>query len=104
MGKDTINIKVSVAGRSYRLNVGMDEEASVRKGAERINERVRELQSSYAVEDEKDLLAMAALEMASERTRLEQEGQQELNETISSLSEMEQRIEDHLEQGSSTDH
>ncbi len=103
MSKDTIHIKVTVGGRVYSLNVRMEEEEFVRRAAERIEGKVKELRSSYAVNDEKDLLAMAALQIATDEARSEKEGRSKEQRKEDRMRSMEQRIEDFLkaQEGSS---
>lgn len=62
-----LNIKVNIANRVYPLTVQLDEEEEVRKAAAYINERVKDLESNFAVKDKLDLLAMLALELTLEK-------------------------------------
>lgn len=61
-----LSIKVNIANRVYPLSVQRDEEEEVRKAAAFINERLKALESSFAVKDKLDLLAMLALELTLE--------------------------------------
>ncbi|MCB9195570.1 MAG: cell division protein ZapA [Flavobacteriales bacterium] len=63
------SIKVNIAGRVYPLTIDPQEEEVIRKAAERINANIKELQESYAVRDMQDLLAMTALQYATEVTK-----------------------------------
>lgn len=60
-----LSIKVTIAGRIYPITVKADEEEKVRNAAKRVDDNLKLLQSSYAVKDKQDLLAMTALQMAS---------------------------------------
>ncbi|GAB5539415.1 MAG: hypothetical protein Salg2KO_15180 [Salibacteraceae bacterium] len=62
-----LSIKVTIANRTYPLSVLREEEEEVRKAAAYINERLKALQSSFAVKDKIDLLAMLALELTLEK-------------------------------------
>jgi cell division protein ZapA (FtsZ GTPase activity inhibitor) len=62
-----LHIKVNIANRVYPLTVQTDEEEEVRKAAAYINERLKQLESSFMVKDKLDLLAMLALEMTMEK-------------------------------------
>ena len=59
------SVKVTIAGRTYPLTVDAKEEQSVLDAANRINERVEQLEKTYLVKDKQDLLAMTALQFAS---------------------------------------
>lgn len=61
-----LSIKVSIAGRSYPLSVKFEEEENIRKAANLIEKGLKDLESSYAVRDKHDLLAMVALQFATQ--------------------------------------
>ncbi len=61
-----INIRVNIADRVYPLKVTVEEEEKVRRAAKRLNERIQQYKKQFEVEDKHDLLAMCALEFATE--------------------------------------
>jgi cell division protein ZapA len=63
---DTISIKVNIANRSYPLKVTTEQEEAMRNAVTLVNERLKEYETAYAVRDHQDLLAMCALQLASE--------------------------------------
>ncbi len=60
------SVKITIAGRTYPLTVDAKEEQAVMDAAKRINERVAQLEKTYLVKDKQDLLAMTALQFASQ--------------------------------------
>jgi cell division protein ZapA len=66
------SIKVSIAGRVYPLTVKHEDEERVRKSARMIEEKIREYESIYSVRDKQDLLAMSALEFATQAIEAEE--------------------------------
>ena len=60
------SVKVSIGNRTYPLRVSKEEEEKVLQAAQAINKRLKELEESYAVKDKQDLLAMCALQFATE--------------------------------------
>lgn len=96
MEEDTIKINVTIAGRSYSMRVKMEEEEYVRKGAEKVDQKIRELQASYSVSDDKDLIAMSALQLATEQARSAGEESRDRDRNKAEIEEMEQRISDYL--------
>jgi cell division protein ZapA (FtsZ GTPase activity inhibitor) len=60
------SVKITIAGRTYPLTVDTKEEKAVMDAAKRINERVAQLETKYLVKDKQDLLAMTALQFASQ--------------------------------------
>jgi cell division protein ZapA len=67
-----LSIKVSIAGRIYPLTVQQEEEESIRKAAKAIDEMVKEYEQNYAVKDKQDLLAMCALQFATQKINLDE--------------------------------
>lgn len=65
----SLSIKVNIGGRVYPLTIDPTEEEVIRKAAERVNSNIKELQENYAVRDMQDLLAMTALQYATEVTK-----------------------------------
>jgi len=48
------------------MKVKLQEEEGIRKAVNEINERIKQYEESYAVKDKQDLLAMCALQFATE--------------------------------------
>lgn len=61
-----LSIKLNIAGRIYPLTIQRDEEESIRKAAKHIENSVKSFQENYAVRDKQDLLAMTALQLATQ--------------------------------------
>jgi cell division protein ZapA len=62
-----ISIKVNIGTRTYPLSVKPEEEEVIRLAAKNINDSIKILQENYAVKDVQDLLAMTALQMATQQ-------------------------------------
>lgn len=58
-----VSLKITIAGRTYPLNVPVSDEEKVTKAAADINKAVELLRKNYAVNDNQDLLAMSALQL-----------------------------------------
>ncbi len=65
-----LSIKVNIAGRVYPLTVKQEEEENIRLAAKEINEMIKEYEQNYAVKDKQDLLAMCALQFATQKLEL----------------------------------
>ncbi len=63
---ELLSLKVSIANRTYPLRITQDEQEKVLQAAENINKRIKDFEDNYAVKDKQDLLAMSALQFASE--------------------------------------
>lgn len=62
-----ISIKVNIGTRTYPLTVKPEEEDVIRQAAKNINDSIKNLQENYAVKDVQDLLAMTALQLATQQ-------------------------------------
>ena len=61
-----LSIKVVIGGRTYPLTIDRSEEEKNRKAVSEIEKNVKDLKNNYAVVDMQDLLAMTALEYATD--------------------------------------
>lgn len=86
-----IAIKISIAGRTYPLNVSEDEKDAVTNAADEINKAVDYLRKHYSVNDAQDLLAMSSLQLLAKQSKKSVKGDKEkvddteLNKQLESL-------------------
>ncbi len=69
-----LSIKIKIANRVYPLTVDSSEEEGIRSAAEKINQSIGDFERLYDVKDKQDLLAMAALKVATRNFELEKKG------------------------------
>ncbi|WP_438962845.1 cell division protein ZapA [Nonlabens sp.] len=67
---DQLKIKISVADRVYPLTIDPSREEGLRKAAKNIEAMIKQLESSYAVRDKQDVLAMCALQFAAKSEQI----------------------------------
>lgn len=63
---EKLKIKLSIANRVYPLNIDASQEEGLRKAAKNIEEMIKQFEQSYSVQDKQDVLAMCALQFASQ--------------------------------------
>ena len=63
---EKLKIRVTIGDRIYPLTINIAEEEGVRKAVKRINDLASKFENSYAVQDKQDVLAMCALQFASQ--------------------------------------
>ena len=63
---DLLKIKLTIADRVYPLSVAPDQEEALRVSAKKIDAMIKQLEQSYAVRDKQDVLAMCALQYATQ--------------------------------------
>lgn len=92
-----LSIKVSIANRTYPLRITREEHDRVMQSAENINKRIKEFEENYAVKDKQDLLAMCALQFASEAMgHAKQENKESLKETEENIQFLTLLIDEYL--------
>lgn len=72
-----LSITVRIAGRQFPLTIEREEEEMVRNAAKMVDEQFRFFSENYAVKDRADLLAMAALQMATTALKAKEASQPE---------------------------
>jgi len=63
---EKIKIKISIADRVYPLTVTMSQEEGLRSASKKIDAMMKQFEENYAVRDKQDVLAMCALQCASQ--------------------------------------
>ncbi|MDX1277704.1 cell division protein ZapA [Oceanihabitans sediminis] len=63
---EQLKIKLSIANRVYPLNIHPKQEEGLRKAAKKIDAMITQFEQSYSVKDKQDVLAMCALQFASQ--------------------------------------
>ena len=64
---EALKIHVVIGGRTYPIRISnASEEEGIRRAAAKINELLQQYESNYAVNDKQDVLAMCALQFASQ--------------------------------------
>ncbi len=63
---EQLKIKLSIANRMYPLTIAPDQEEGLRKAAKNIESMISQFEQNYSVRDKQDVLAMCALQFASQ--------------------------------------
>jgi len=91
------DIKLTIAGRPYRMAVNREEEEIVRKASEVVNKTIIEYSKSFEYKDSQDLFAMIALQSVANSIRLEDEKSYREKELEIKLSEIDAVLTTHIE-------
>ena len=86
-----LKIKLSIANRVYPLTIPASQEEGLRKAAKNIEEMIKQFEQSYSVRDKQDVLAMCALQFASqvEQKTIDKENVNEhVEEKLNALNEL----------------
>lgn len=63
---EKLKIKLSIANRVYPLTIDPGQEEGLRKAGKKIEAMIKQFEQSYSVQDKQDVLAMCALQFASQ--------------------------------------
>ena len=63
---EKLKIKISIADRMYPLTVDPSQEEGLRSASKKIDKMIKQFEENYAVRDKQDVLAMCALQFASQ--------------------------------------
>jgi len=93
---EQLKIKLSIADRVYPLNIHPSQEEGLRKAAKKVEEMSKQFEQNYAVRDKQDVLAMCALQFATqvEQKTLNKENEVELVEQ--KLERISQKLQEHV--------
>ena len=93
---EQLKIKLSIANRVYPLTIDPKQEEGLRKAALKIDAMIKQFEQSYSVRDKQDVLAMCALQFASqvEQKTIDKEVRNEVvEEKLDAINKM---LEAHL--------
>jgi cell division protein ZapA len=91
-----VSISVSIAGSDYPIKVNPGDEQNVGLAARLINDKIKALKETYVVNDKRDLLAMCALQLATQYIQLENKAGFENAQLFKQLNEMDYFLGDYL--------
>jgi cell division protein ZapA len=63
---ERLKIKLSIANRVYPLTIAPEQEEGLRLAARKIHSTIKQFEKSYSVQDKQDVLAMCALQFATQ--------------------------------------
>ena len=93
---EKLKIKISIADRVYPLTVNPSQEEGLRSASKKIDAMIKQYEENYAVRDKQDVLAMCALQFASQLEQKQLEKSIDGTETIDRLSKINDLLESYL--------
>jgi len=88
---EQLKIKLSIANRVYPLTINPEQEEGLRKASKNIEAMIGQFEQNYSVRDKQDVLAMCALQFASqvEQKSIDKEYvNEEVQEKLEALNEL----------------
>ncbi|MFD1601823.1 cell division protein ZapA [Flavobacterium artemisiae] len=92
-----LRIKISIADRVYPLTVEPSQEEGLRSASKKIDAMIKQFEESYAVRDKQDVLAMCALQFASQVEQKQIDNEIDGDETIERIKKLNLLLDQYLE-------
>ena len=89
---EALKIKLTIADRLYPLTIQAEQEEGLRKAAKRIEEMIKRFEQCYAVRDKQDVLAMCALQFATQVEQQELDANKDLVDIEHRLQTLDQTV------------
>ncbi|MBF01697.1 MAG: cell division protein ZapA [Flavobacterium sp.] len=93
---EKLKIKISIADRVYPLTIEESQEEGLRRASKKIDTMIKEFEENYAVRDKQDVLAMCALQFASQTEQKQIDNSQEYEIALQRLRNLDKKVSDLL--------
>lgn len=87
-------ITITIAGRTYPLNVPAAEEETLRKVGKQIDAMIKDFEASFDVRDKQDALAMCALKLGTNAEVFQLNNEKNINASTERLIKINQLLEE----------
>ena len=94
---EKLKIKISIADRVYPLTVDPSQEEGLRSASKKIDTMIKQFEENYAVRDKQDVLAMCALQFASQSEQKQIDNAINGEETIERIQKLNRLLDQYLE-------
>ena len=94
--EDKFKIKISIADRVYPLTIEPSQEEGLRVASKKIDIMIKQFEENYAVRDKQDVLAMCALQFASQTEQKKIDSSEDYHESESKLSLLNELVLKHI--------
>ena len=93
---EKLKIKISIADRVYPLTVDISQEEGMRSASKKIDVMIKQFEENYAVRDKQDVLAMCALQFASQLEQKNVDNAIDGTESIERLTKINDLLDQYL--------
>ena len=89
---EKLKIKISIADRVYPLTIEETQEEALRSASKKIDTMIKEFEQNYAVRDKQDVLAMCALQFASQTEQKQLDISQDYDIALNRLKNLDKKL------------
>ncbi|WP_413514007.1 cell division protein ZapA [Myroides odoratus] len=90
---EQLKIKISIADRVYPLTVTYSQEEALRSASKKIDIMISQFEDNYAVRDKQDVLAMCALQFASQTEQKTIDTSENYNKAVDRLVRLDEALD-----------
>ncbi|MGL4581653.1 MAG: cell division protein ZapA [Flavobacterium sp.] len=90
---EQLKIKLSIADRVYPLTVAYSQEEGLRSASKKIDLMIHQFEENYAVRDKQDVLAMCALQFASQNEQKTIDTTDSYNKSVERLIRLDEALD-----------
>ena len=91
-----LSIKIRIGNREYPMRVKAEDEERIRKAGKQLNERMRDYQTQFGINDTQDLVAMVAFDCLVEKLKNDESSNSSEDLAIKELSRLNRLISDSI--------
>lgn len=91
-----LSIKIKIGNREYPMRVKAEDEERIRKAGKLVNEKVKNYQSQFGIDDTQDLLAMVAFDCLVEKLKREESSEVSDDFAVREITKLNRLISDSI--------
>lgn len=91
-----LSIKIRIGNREYPMRVKAEDEERIRRAGKLLNEKIRNYQSQFGIDDTQDLVAMVAFDCLVEKLKREETSEASDDYALGEISRLNKLITDSL--------
>ncbi len=91
-----LSIKIKIGNREYPMRVKAADEERIRKAGKLLNEKIKNYQNQFGIDDAQDLIAMVAFDCLVEKLKREESSEAADDFALSEITKLNQLISDSI--------
>ncbi|GAB4244048.1 MAG: hypothetical protein Tsb0034_22130 [Ekhidna sp.] len=91
-----LSIKIRIGNREYPMRVKAEDEERIRRAGKMLNEKIKNYQSQFGIDDTQDLVAMVAFDCLVEKLKREESSEASDDFALNELAKLNQLISDKI--------
>lgn len=91
-----LSIKIRIGNREYPMRVKAEDEERIRRAGKLLNEKIKNYQSQFGIDDTQDLAAMVAFDCLVEKLKREETSEASDDFALGEISKLNQLISDSI--------